>query len=134
MTINRAIRVQQHSNDTTLSFVDALGEVNNLNGSVRVIYRENDTVQVVLDITRDTCLLRRYGEWITTCYFSKEESWVQINSDEGKLVFEVQLIKLEVQDDFVGLSYNLIDNNQIIDSYNYSCSWLEEVKTWQEIH
>lgn len=89
----------------------------------RLSYIDNDDI-VTMDITKDTVVIQKKGEWFMHGVFSlKDESTLQIISEEGTLVFKPHILELIVEKNRIDLKYNITHSDDKVDEYRYLCSW-----------
>lgn len=124
LIIKYSVQIQQKSTEQDLFFEDHDAVVISDNSYSRIMYRENEGIDVVLDISRDQLSLKRHDEWITHGFFAKdEESYILINNELGILKFEVEVIEYLKTSDSVYLQYELKDEKGLISKHEYICRW-----------
>ena len=73
LIIKYSVQIQQKSTEQDLFFEDHDAVVISDNSYSRIMYRENEGIDVVLDISHDQLSLKRHDEWITHGFFAKDE-------------------------------------------------------------
>lgn len=100
----------------------------------RIVYFEDDGSCVTLDVNDVEVVLRRVGDWTTHGLFSKNKSWLNVYSPEGRLDVEIDTIEIRHTEDSVSVTYHILSGNEVVDVFDYTCSWVKEEDTWLEVH
>lgn len=94
---------------------------------VRLVYRESEGAVVVLDITDSSVVLKREDKWKTHGVFSKhEQTEMRVVSDEGVLVFGVDVETLKLEESSLFVKYHLLHDNQRIETHTFRYEWKKE--------
>ena len=133
--IKYKLTATQKSETVDIKDVDGFAQVISLGDSKRIIYQEGCGGVNTLDITDDQINLHRENEWVTEINFAKDDSaYARIITEEGEIRFDLNVLKLVVEDEHLEVIYELLQGNELIDTHHYTLTWLKEEEAWLEIH
>ncbi|CAM3695528.1 DUF1934 domain-containing protein [Erysipelothrix urinaevulpis] len=122
--IKYSVHVEQKTVDEHLFIEDHEAVVVSGDSYHRVIYKEKDGVDVVLDISPNEVSLKRYGEWLTHGLFSSNnKSYLSVNNELGTLNIDIALMDLKYDKQSLLLKYNIEDEEGIVSEHEYICRW-----------
>lgn len=79
--------------------------------------------------------MNRVHEWLTQAHFQRDgKSTAKIVTQEGEIQFGVNVLEMVIETFKIYIKYELMMDDDLIDTHHFTCVWSKEETAWLEIH
>lgn len=125
--IEISAHIVQVSGDEVSTIKDSQAVLYESDHYSRLVYKESDGVEVILDFSDNELSIKRIDDWLTQGIFSSSgKGTLLVQSAEGTMTFDARITEFESSTNSLHVSYDLYQESILVNKHIFKCKWILE--------